>query len=101
MAYGIVAESGKELDWPALQRALAPLHRRVEVFPITKDAGGSEGIGLSVPQRKIGDEAWEEILQIVEVVQMQFGMDVYEMETGTKLAPGTLEKVRKNFLPEE
>ena len=101
MAYGIIAESGKPLDWPALQKALAPIRRRVELFPVTKDAGGVEGLGLSVPQIKICDESWEEIIQIAEVVQKQFGMAVFDLASGVKFSPETLEKVRKAFLPEE
>ena len=101
MGYGIVAEASKPVDWEALQKAVASIRRRVEYFPVTKEAGGKEGLGLSVAQIKLSDEAWVEVVEVAELVQKQFGMDVYDMATGLKFGPDTLEKLQKNFLPEE
>ena len=93
MAYALMAESPKAIDWEALHRAIMPLRKRVELFPIP----ASNGLGLSVPQRLRNDLAWEEFTQILDVLK-RFEMDVYDLATGTKVAPDTMEAVKQSFI---
>ncbi len=96
MAYTLMAESSKTVDWPALHGAVAPIRKRVEVFPIP----ASNGVGLSVPQRLRNELAWEEITQLLEVFQKKFGMDVYDLASGNKLGADTLDAVKQAFIVE-
>ena len=67
----------------------------VELFPIP----ASNGLGLSVPQRLRNELAWEEFTQILDVLK-RFEMDVYDLATGTKVGPDTLDAVKQSFIVE-
>jgi hypothetical protein len=95
MAYTFMAESPKAVDWSALHGAVKPIRKRVELFPIPE----SNGVGLSVPQRQRNELAWEEITQLVDVFN-KFEMSVYDLSTGTKLGPDTLDSVKNVFVAE-
>ena len=95
MAYTLMAESAKAVDWAALHKAVLPLRKRVELFPIP----ASNGLGISVPQRLRNDLAWEEFTQLLEVLK-RFEMDVYDLASGTKVAADTLDSVKQTFIAE-
>ena len=95
MAYTLMAESPKAVDWAALHAAVLPIRKRVELFPIP----ASNGLGLSVSQRLRNELAWEEFIQLLEVLK-RFEMDVYDLATGTKVAAATLESVKGRFIAE-
>jgi hypothetical protein len=94
MAYTLMAESKGAIDWAALHGAVMPLRKRIEIFPIP----ASNGLGLSVPQRLRNDLAWEEFTQILDVLQKKFGMEVFDLSTGTKVAAETLDAVKQSFV---
>jgi hypothetical protein len=96
MAYTLMAESRKGVDWIALHGALAPLRKRVELFPIP----ASNGLGMSVPQRLRNELAWEEFTQILDVLR-KFEMDVYDMHTGARVEAGALDAVKGRFIVDE
>jgi hypothetical protein len=95
MAYTFMAESPKVVDWPALHGAVLPIRKRVELFPIP----AANGLGLSVPQRQRNELAWEEFTQLLEVLK-RFEMEVYDLASGTKVGPATLESVKGSFISE-
>ena len=95
MAYTFMAESSKPVDWPALHRAVMPIRKRVELFPVPE----ANGLGFSVPQRQRNELAWEEFTQLMDVVK-KFEMDVYDLASGTKVGPDTLESVKGSFITE-
>lgn len=95
MAYTFMAESPKPVDWAALHGAVKPIRKRVELFPIP----AANGLGFSVPQRQRNDLAWEEVTQLMDVLS-KFEMSVYDLASGTKLAPDTLETIKNQFITE-
>jgi hypothetical protein len=95
MAYTFMAESPKPVDWAALHGAVKPIRKRVELFPVPS----ANGLGLSVPQRQRNDLAWEEITQLMDVFK-RFEMDLYDLASGAKLGPDTLESVKGQFIAE-
>ena len=95
MAYTFMAESPKAVDWAALHGAVKPIRKRVELFPVP----ASNGLGLSVPQRLRNELAWEEFTQLLDVLK-KFEMDVYDLASGTKVGPDTLESVKGSFITE-
>ena len=96
MAYTLVAESARPVDWAALHAAVMPLRKRVEVFPVP----ASNGLGMSVPQRLRNDLAWEEITQLLDVVLKKFEMDVFDLQTGEKVDPRGLDALKQSFIVE-
>ena len=95
MAYTFMAESPKPVDWAALHGAVKPIRKRVELFPIPT----ANGLGFSVPQRQRNDLAWEEVTQLMDVLS-KFEMNLYDLVSGVKLAPDTLETVKNQFITE-
>ena len=95
MAYTFMAESSKPVDWPALHRAVMPIRKRVELFPVPE----ANGLGFSVPQRQRNELAWEEFTQLMDVVK-KFEMDVYDLASGKKLGADNLESVKNTFVTE-
>ena len=101
MARTLIAESKAPVDWTALHDAVMLIRRRVELFPISFEGPGPQGLGLSIPQRNCNDLAWEELTQLVDVLQKRFHMDVIDLALGLPLGPDTLEAVKQKFLGEE
>jgi hypothetical protein len=95
MAYAFMAESRRPVDYAALHGAVKPIRKRVELFPVPE----SNGLGISVPQRLRNELAWEEFTQLLDVLK-KFEMDVYDLASGTKVGPDTLESVKGGFLTE-
>ncbi len=100
MGYTVMAESKGALDWAEVHRAVMPLRRRVELFPIPGEGGMGDALGLSVAQKNVNDLGWEEITQMADVLGKKFGMEVIDLPSGTRLGPDTLEAVMKRFLEE-
>jgi hypothetical protein len=96
MAYTLLAESSRPVDWAALHGAVLPVRKRVEIFPVPP----SNGLGMSIPQRLRNDLAWEEMTQLLDILQKTFGMEVYDLQTGSKVDPGSLEGLKQNFIVE-
>ncbi len=96
MAYTLMAESPRQVDWTALHGAVMPLRKRVEVFPVP----ASNGLGMSVPQRLRDELALEEITQLLHVLHKRFEMDVYDLQTGGKVDPGALDAFKQDFIVE-
>ena len=96
MAYTLVAESPKAVDWSALHGALMPIRKRVELFPVP----ASNGLGLSVGQRLRNDLAWEELTQLLDILYKKFEMDVFDLQTGAKVESGGLETLKQSFIVE-
>ena len=96
MAYTLVAESPRPVDWAMLHQSVMPLRKRVEVFPVP----ASNGLGMSVPQRLRNDVAWEEITQVLDILFKKFEMSVYDLQTGMKIEPGALDVLKQNFIVE-
>jgi hypothetical protein len=96
MAYTLMAEAKAPLDWAALHGAIAPIRKRVEVFPVP----AANGLGLSVPQRHRNELALEELAQLFEVFQGRFGMTVVDLHTGTVVDPASLDRLKNDFVVE-
>ncbi|HLF94847.1 MAG TPA: hypothetical protein VJB14_15380 [Planctomycetota bacterium] len=96
MAYTLMAESPRPVDWAALHGAVMPLRKRVEVFPVP----ASNGLGMSVPQRLRDELAWEEFTQILEVLHKRFEMEVHDLQTGAKVDPRALDALKRDFVVE-
>jgi hypothetical protein len=96
MAYTFMAESPRPVDYAALHGALKPIRKRVELFPIP----ASNGVGLSIPQRLRNELAWEEVTQLLDVLRQRFEMDVFDLASGLKVGPETLETVKGQFIAE-
>jgi hypothetical protein len=96
MAYTLVAESPKAIDWSMLHQAVMPIRKRVEVFPVP----ASNGLGMSIPQRLRSDLAWEEITQLLDLLGKKFGMEVFDLQTGERIQPGKLDGLKERFLVE-
>jgi len=95
MAYTFMAESPRPVDYAALHGAVKPIRKRVELFPVP----ASNGLGISVPQRLRNELAWEEFTQLLEVMK-KFEMDVYDLASGAKVGPDTLDSVKSSFITE-
>ena len=95
MAYTFMAESSKPVDWQALHRAVMPIRKRVELFPVPE----ANGLGFSVPQRQRNELAWEEFTQLMDVLK-KFEMEVYDLASGKKLGADNLEAVKSTFVTE-
>lgn len=93
MAYTLMAEAKTPVDWPALHAAVAPIRRRVELFPVPPD-----GLGMSIPQRQRNELAWEEIEQLSVVLRTKFAMTLVDLQTGRPVPPEAMEALKEAFL---
>ena len=95
MAYNLISEFAAEPDWVLLHSELMSRRRLVELFPVP--ASGKQGapsLGISVPIKACGPDAWVELKAIVTTL-MRFGGVVTELYSSRRLTPETLDALRE------
>ena len=93
-----MAEVAKVDDWERLRAGLRGIASRVELFPI--EAGGpgdTEGVGISVPRMHANQDGWLELERVIRLL-LSFGMTITELNSGSRVTEGNLERVREHLV---
>ena len=94
MAYNIFCETEKEIHWQKLNLRLQPFSF-IEYVPMPGLAiNGGDALGLSVPQKNVGDRAWREMQIVVEILINEFQFVLYDMYQGEIIDLESLDNIR-------
>lgn len=97
MAYNIFAETDKQINWRELHQKIMP-QKLVEYVPMPgMGVNGGDALGISIPSKNSGNKAWEELQSIINILETQFQLTLYDMYYGTRVDSVVLDKMKKNL----
>ncbi|MCL6560079.1 MAG: hypothetical protein K6U74_15075, partial [Firmicutes bacterium] len=83
MAYNILAESNQKVNWASLHADVYSDNILIEFLPLPgQGLSGGDAIGLSVPSKNCGKEAWQQLVRIMRVLKDRYKMDLYDLYSG-------------------
>jgi hypothetical protein len=97
MAYNIFAETDKKINWEELHQKIMP-QKMVEYVPMPgMGVNGGDAMGLSIPSKNSGKNAWKELKSLIYVLEIQFQFTLYDMYYGARLDSVVLNKIKENL----
>lgn len=99
MAYNLLAESSKKIKWRKLNKKTSKFNELIELIPIS-GLGENEGdaLGLSIPAKNITEELWDDLAHIINILNGQFNLIIYDLYTGEKINIDNLDIIKKHFI---
>lgn len=99
MAFNIIAETDKRLDFSSVHKAVYQEDLPFDFFSMP-DLGidGGDAIGICVPLNNANEESWGLLKPILEKLNSTFNCHVYDLYGGQKLGDSNIETFRKNLL---
>lgn len=97
MAYNFIGESSAKICWEDLNKRVQPF-RLMEYVPMpSMGVDGGDAIGLSVAAQNIGPAVYQELLQVMKLLQQDFHCVLYNMYYGTIVDSHSLEQIKKDI----
>lgn len=99
MAFNIMAESKKSIDYDKLYIRVFKEHLMIEFIPMPNlGLESGDAIGICVPQKNINENTWQELKTILKILKSEFSLDVYDLYDGQKLGLFNINDFKRNFL---
>ncbi|WP_207429368.1 hypothetical protein [Pedobacter sp. SYSU D00535] len=99
MAFNIIAESSRRLDFEEIHKASVKTSLGFEIFPMPKlGINGGDAIGISVPLSNADEPTWMELKRVLKLLKSYFHCDVYDLYGGQKLGLFNINSFRKNLM---
>lgn len=97
MAYNIFAETNKKINWEELnQRVVVKMF--IEYFPMPgMGINGGDALGISIPSKNLRNGTWEELKRVIEILEIEFQFDLYDMYYGLKIDSKLMDKIKENL----
>jgi hypothetical protein len=98
MSYNIFAETDKKINWEELYKEMMP-QILVEYVPMPNiGINGGDALGISIPSKNVGIEAWEKLELIMNVLIEKYQFDLYDMYNGVRINKDSFNKIKENLL---
>jgi hypothetical protein len=99
MAFNIIAETNKKLDYEKIHREVYSDNLNFEFVPMPGlGLNDGDAIGLCVPLNNANDITWIQLRPILKTLKSKFGCDVYDLYGGQKLGFFNMDSFKKNLL---
>lgn len=99
MAFNIIAETNKNLDFKALHKAIYRDNLPFDFIPMPGlGVNGGDAIGICVPRNNANEGTWELLKPILKTLKSRFGCKVYDLYGGQKLGLFNIDSFKKNLL---
>jgi hypothetical protein len=99
MAYNIIAESSKTLDYKKLHAEIFTEDLFFEIIPMPKlGIRNGDAIGICVPLKYANETTWEQLKPVLNKLRTRFCCDVYDLYGGQKLSFFNINTFKNNFL---
>ena len=101
MAFNILAETDKKIDFDKLHREVYSENFNFEFVPMPKfGLNGGDAIGICVPLKNVNEETWRQLKTVLKKLKSDFNCDVYDLYGGQKLGFFNINSFRRNLLSE-
>lgn len=99
MAFNIIAETSKGLEYEKIHRELYRNDLSFDLFPMPgAGLNGGDALGICVPLKNANEQTWNQLKTIIKKLRSEFNCDVYDLYGGQKLGLFNSDMFRKNLL---
>ncbi|MFT3679057.1 MAG: hypothetical protein QM791_02220 [Ferruginibacter sp.] len=99
MAFNIIAETSKKLDYEKLYKAVYSGSVNFEFVPMPGlGLNNGDAIGICIPLKNANEITWTQLKPILKTLKSDFGCDVYDLYGGQKLGLFNADSFKKNLL---
>lgn len=99
MAFNIIAETNKKLDFNTLHKEIYSDDFNFDFVPMPgMGINGGDAIGICVPLNNANDLTWTQLKPVLKKLKSRFGCDVYDLYGGQKLGLFNIDTFRENLL---
>ena len=99
MAFNIIAETNKELDFIKLHNEIYSEKINFDFVPMPGfGVNGGDAIGICVPLKNANEFTWTQLKPVLKKLRSKFGCEVYDLYGGQKLGFFNIDTFRKNLL---
>ena len=98
MAFNIIAETDKKLDYNKLHDEIYSENMNFDFVPMSGlGPNGGDAIGICIPLKYANDNTWAQLKPILEKLKSKFGCDVYDLYGGQKLDVFNIDTFKQNL----
>lgn len=98
MAFNIIAETTKKLDYNKLHKEIYEDNLSFEFVPMPGfGINNGDAIGISVPLNNVSDLTWEQLKPVLYTLKSKFDCDVYDLYGGENLEFSNINSFKQNF----
>jgi len=99
MAFNIIAETGKRLDYEKIHKELHSTELNFDFFPMPGSGlSGGDALGICIPLKNADENTWRQLKSILKKLRADFNCDVYDLYGGQKLGLFNSDTFRDNLL---
>jgi len=99
MAFNIIAETNKKLDYEKIHREVYSDNLNFEFVPMPGlGLNDGDAIGICVPLNNANDMTWTQLRPILMTFKSKFGCDIYDLYGGQKLGLFNIDSFKQNLL---
>jgi len=99
MAFNIMAETNKRLDFSDVHKAIYQVDLPFDFVPMPHlGISGGDAIGICVPLSNANEKTWELLRPVLKILKSKFGCHVYDLYGGQKLGLFNIDEFGKNLL---
>jgi hypothetical protein len=99
MAFNIIAETNRKLDFFKLHKAIYQDNLPFDFVPMPQlGIDGGDAIGICVPLNNANEKTWELLRPVLKKLKSEFDCNVYDLYGGQKLGLFNIDEFRKNLL---
>lgn len=99
MAFNIIAETDKKLDYDRLHRQVYSEDLNFDFVPMPGlGLNGVDAIGICIPLNNANEETWTHLKPVLKKLKSQFNCNVYDLYGGQKLGFFNIHTFKNNLL---
>jgi hypothetical protein len=99
MAFNIIAETLKSLDFDLLHKELYQDNFPFDFIPMEGlGLNNGDALGIAIPLKNANINTWRLLKPVLERLQKDFECDVYDLYGGQKLDSTNISLFRNNFI---
>ncbi|MRG48772.1 hypothetical protein GFS24_26925 [Chitinophaga sp. SYP-B3965] len=99
MAFNIIAETTKRLDYKKIHASIFSSDLDFELVPMPGlGINNGDAIGICIPMNNATESTWEQLKPVLKVLRSKFGCDVYDLYGGQKLGLFNINSFKENLL---
>ncbi len=99
MAFNIIAETNKKLDFDKLHKKLYSANLHFDFIPMPGlGVNGGDAIGICIPLKNANEETWNQLKPVLKKLKSEFNCDVYDLYGGQKLGLFNIETFKNNLI---
>jgi len=98
MAFNIIAETDKRLDYNKIHKEVYSDNLNFEFVPMPGlGLKGGDAIGICVPLNNVSEITWIQLKPVLKKLKSEFDCEVYDLFGGQKLGLFNIDSFKKNL----